>query len=366
MSKDDPPKSNPFPYKVELHVHIDGSVRPQTLLDIASKRDIQWEYNDLKSLTDVICLKEPSSLQQLLRAFDTFMPVLAGDSEALYRIAYEFCEDCARQGIKYAEARYSPHEMANDSEKPEHSSKSGNLSPSDVVSTISDGLQKGSEDFGVNVKSILCCMRHRPEWSMETVDLCRRYQDEGVVGIDIAGEEYPVCGQDSSSESLHLKAFLEAERLGIHRTAHAGEVGSAKVVQEAMDQLKVERIGHGYVSLDDPVLYQRALHQQIHFELCPISSIRTSAVGTDISKHPLLRFAKDKANYSINTDDPVIFTNSLAEDYQMALDAGLSRQQVIDSIFNAARSCFAPEKEKEKLLRDLKQIYITEKVERIV
>ncbi|XP_050398215.2 adenosine deaminase isoform X1 [Patella vulgata] len=347
-----------FPYKVELHVHIDGAVRPKTLLQIASKRGIPLPYKDEASLSKAICIKEPCTLQVLLKAFDEYMPILAGDKSALYRMAYEFCEDCANQGIRYVEARYSPHELANNSPEPEHALEPGNLSPTDVVATICEGLQKGSSDFAINAKSILCCMRHRPEWSMEVVDLCRRYHDSGVVGIDIAGEEYLVCSQDGA-KSIHQQAFLEACKLDIHRTAHAGEVGSSQVVKEAMDQLKVERIGHGYLILDDKELYARAHRQDVHFELCPISSIRTSAVGADITKHPMLRFADDNMNYSINTDDPVIFTNTLLEDYQMALQAGLTRQQIITTIFNAAKSSFAPEKEKTQILNDLVQVYET-------
>lgn len=344
-----------FPYKVELHVHLDGAVRPQTILDIAKSRGLHMPHENIEEFKKDVVLYEPASLEALLKCFHTFMPVLAGCRDALRRIAYEFCEDCAAHNIKYVETRYAPHLFANDAEKPIFAASQGDLTPREVVSIICKALKDGSRDFGITVKSILCCMEHTPQWSLEVADLCIEFKSEGVVAIDIAGDDFaPGVEPD---ECLHKQAFKKAYEAGIHRTVHAGENGPAEGIKEALDHMNAERIGHGYHVLEDMELYKRCLKDQVHFEVCPESSIKTGSVSTDLSKHPLLRFVADGANFSINTDDPIVLDNDIDEDYRLAKEMGLTDEQIVKSIFNAARDCFAPEEEKKQLMADLIKVY---------
>lgn len=354
-----------FSYKVELHVHLDGAVRIETVLDISKTKNrplistaedgTETVIQDLESLEKVIVQKKPSSLPEFLQIFNVFMPVIAGDKEAVSRIAYEFCEDCASSGTRYVEVRYCPHLLANTHEKPDYARERGTFSPRDVVQTVCEALEKGSRDCNVTVNSILCCMTHRPEWSAEILELCKEFKDRGVVAIDSAGKDFDP-GKDPS-ECEHKKAFKEAYNCGIHRTVHAGENGPAQGVQEALDHMFAERIGHGYHVIDDPSLYSRCKDDQVHFEMCPDSSIKTGSCPPDIHQHPMIRFAKEGLNFSINTDDPSILDNVLADDYDLALEMGLSREQIIKSIFSAARASFATEDQKKKLLADLVEVY---------
>ncbi|XP_041361432.1 adenosine deaminase-like [Gigantopelta aegis] len=343
-----------FPVKVELHVHLDGAVRTQTILDIGQKRGIKLPASTVDGLNKEIVISYGASLDTLLASFHIFAPVFAGDRDAVYTMAYEFCEDCARQGIVYAEVRYSPHLLANTFDKPAYARESGSFSPRDVVCTVNEALEKGSRDFNITVKSILACIRSSSEWSKEVASLCKEFRNSGVVGIDIAMSEF--LSDQHPDECPHRQAFLTAKNDGIHRTTHAGEVGEPANVYEALDDYYAERIGHGYRSILDAKLYERIKREGIHFETCPISSLKTAGASSR-TDHPILRFATDGANFSINTDDPTVLGNDLTDDYLMALEFGLTEKQIQTSIFNAAWSSFASDKEKQEIIKKLVEVY---------
>ncbi|XP_072222432.1 adenosine deaminase isoform X2 [Leuresthes tenuis] len=300
--------------KVELHVHLDGAIRVETILDVAN-----------------------------------------GDREAIKRIAYEFVEDKAKEGVIYVEVRYSPHLLANSNVEPiQWNQPKGDLSPDEVVRLVNEGLRKGEGAFKIKVRSILCCMRHMPSWSMDIVELCKKYQDEGVVAIDLAGDESLNCEANPD----HRKAYEEAVRCGIHRTVHAGEVGPASVVKEAVEVLKAERVGHGYRTLEDEALYKKLLAQNMHFEVCPISSKLTGACNSDFTQHPVITFRMDRANYSLNTDDPLIFNSTLHLDYSTAhKHMGFTEEEFKRLNIKSAESSFLPNEEKKQLLQELYEAY---------
>ncbi|XP_022618949.1 adenosine deaminase [Seriola dumerili] len=341
--------------KVELHVHLDGAIRVQTILDIAKRRGIFLPANTVEELTSVIILEEPATLTKFLGKFAEYMHVVAGDREAIKRIAYEFLEDKAKEGVIYVEVRYSPHFLANTKVDPiPWDQKEGDLSPDEVVHVVNEGLSEGERAFNIKARSILCCMRHMPSWSMDIVELCKKYRHEGVVAIDLAGDESLNC----EAYPGHRMAYEEAARCGIHRTVHAGEVGPPSVVQEAVEVLKAERVGHGYRTLEDQALYKKLLAQNMHFEVCPVSSKLTGACDPDFTKHPVITFRKDKANYSLNTDDPLIFNSTLHLDYSTAQKyMGFTEEEFKRLNIRSAESCFLPEEEKKELLQQLHEAY---------
>ncbi|XP_054029438.1 adenosine deaminase isoform X2 [Dryobates pubescens] len=230
----------------------------------------------------------------------------------------------------------------------------GDLTPDEVVNLVNQGLQDGERDFHIKARSILCCMRHMPSWSPEVVELCKKYQNNSVVAIDLAGDE--CLKVENSSE--HKAAYEEAERCGVHRTVHAGEVGPPARIKEAVYMLKAERIGHGYHVLEDLELYKELLKAKMHFEVCPWSSYLTGACLPDFRKHPAVQFKKDQANFSINTDDPLIFNSTIDKDYSIVKDyMGFTEEEFKRVNLNAARSSFLPEKEKQELLNTLYEAY---------
>uniref|UniRef100_A0A672HEP2 Adenosine deaminase n=1 Tax=Salarias fasciatus TaxID=181472 RepID=A0A672HEP2_SALFA len=319
------------------------------------RRGINLPAQTAEGMTRRICLEEPATLTVFLSKFNEYMHVIAGDREAIKRIAYEFVEDKAKEKVIYVEVRYSPHLLANTKVKPiPWNQQEGDLSPDEVVHLVNEGLREGEKAFNIKARSILCCMRHMPSWSMEVAALCKKYQHEGVVAIDLAGDESLNC----EAYPEHRKAYEEAERCGIHRTVHAGEVGPATVVKEAVDVLKAERIGHGYRTLYDRDLYTKLREKNMHFEMCPVSSKLTGACQPDFTRHPIITFMKDKANYSLNTDDPLILSSTLHLDYRIAQNLmGFSEEEFKRVNINSAKSSFLPKEEKEELLYSLYEAY---------
>ncbi|XP_037258261.1 adenosine deaminase isoform X3 [Falco rusticolus] len=264
--------------KVELHVHLDGAIRPETILHFGRKRGVPLPGSTVDDLLNHVSCRIPMTLTQFLGKFNHYMPAIAGDREAVRRIAYELVETKAKEGVIYVEVRYSPHLLANCCVDPIPWGQSeGDLTPDEVVNLVNQGLQDGERDFRIKARSILCCMRHMPSWSPEVVELCKKYRNNSVVAIDLAGDES--VKMENSSE--HRKAYeparrggvsdrsccKEAERCGIHRTVHAGEAGPPAIIKEAVYLLKAERIGHGYRVLEDPELYKELLGAKMHFEM---------------------------------------------------------------------------------------------------
>ncbi|XP_015685257.1 adenosine deaminase [Protobothrops mucrosquamatus] len=340
--------------KVELHVHLDGAIKPETILYFGKKRGIHLPADTVDGLLKQISYDEPETLTHFLQKFALYMPAIAGDREAIQRIAYEFVEMKAKEGVIYVEVRYSPHLLANCGVDPiPWNQKKGDLTPDEVVSFVNQGLKDGEKDFNIKVKSILCCMRNKPSWSPEVLELCKKYWNDTVVAIDLAGDESVIAAC-----SDHRKAYEEAERYGIHRTVHAGEVGTSEVIKEAVNILKTERIGHGYHIFEDEQLYKRLLKQNIHFELCPWSSHLTGACKTSFEEHPVIRFMKDGANYSLNSDDPLIFRSTIDTDYRIARDhMKFTEGEFMKLNINAAKSSFLKEQDKKELLYKLYEAY---------
>ncbi|XP_069506252.1 adenosine deaminase-like [Ambystoma mexicanum] len=346
---------SPHHCKVELHVHLDASIRPETILHFARKRHIPLPADNVGGLQQHVCCKEPSSLTVFLAKFSHFMPAIAGDREALKRIAYEFVETKSKEKVIYVEVRYSPHYFANCRVCPiPWGQKEGDLTPDEVVDLVNQGIKEGERDFNIKVRSILCCIRHMPDWSPEIVELAKKYRNDTVVAIDLAGDE----SLNGDAYPGHRKAYEEAVRCGIHRTVHAGEAGPPSVVKEAVEILKAERIGHGYHTIDDQVLYNELLEKDMHFEFCPWSSYITGACDRDLRKHPMIQFKRDQANFSLSTDGPLLFDSNLELDYSIAKQyMGFTEDDFKQVNINAARSCFLPEGEKTALLKQLSEEY---------
>ncbi|NXU56777.1 ADA deaminase, partial [Turnix velox] len=319
------------------------------------KRGVPLPGSTVDDLLKHISYKTPLTLSKFLEKFNHYMPAIAGDREAVRRIAYELVETKAKEGVVYVEVRYSPHLLANCCVDPiPWNQAEGDLTPEEVVTLVNQGLQDGERDFHIKARSILCCMRHMPSWSPEVVELCKKYRNNSVVAIDLAGDE----AFKVETNSGHHKAYEEAERCGIHRTVHAGEAGPPAMIKEAVYLLKTERIGHGYHVLEDPELYKELLKAKMHFEVCPWSSYLTGACLPDFTKHPAVQFRKDCANYSINTDDPLIFNSTIDKDYGIMKDyMGFTEEDFKKVNINAAQSSFLPKEEKQELLNKLYEAY---------
>ncbi|KAF5397300.1 Adenosine deaminase [Paragonimus heterotremus] len=240
---------------IELHVHLDGALRADTLWDVAKRRQIKLPHSNFEEFRRNFSPRNPYSLTKFLSGFQWVIPILAGDKEALVRSAMEFVEDCRyRSGLCYVEARFAPHILTGSC-----------MDAEAVIQATLDGLQRASTKHVVQTRLILCIMRDRPETADEVLQLARKYEPHGVVGIDIAGDESNWTSQDLSPELL--KTFELAKVYGVHRTVHAGEAGPAEAVHEAVFRLHAERVGHGYSVLENAIIYEQVRKTGVHFEV---------------------------------------------------------------------------------------------------
>jgi len=322
-----------------------------TVWELCKQKGIELPGDgSIESLRSHVEMTDPANLTQFLAGFQFTSPALAGDLSAIERLGREFCEDAAFNGLLYVESRFCPHLLLK-SEDPE-------VTADDIVEAVLRGFKDGEAKYGVTARAILCCIRGLDQFSEDVLRLCVKYKEQGVVGLDIAGDEE---GLDPSDEfmfdPLTIKVFNEAKEKGIHRTVHAGEVGPAKCVQQALDLLHAERIGHGYRVLEDEELYQRCLRDKVHFEVCPTSSLLTGAQPLGYFYHAVCRFADDGANFSINTDDPMVTGTWTEQEYELVQSWGLKEVHLIRANVNALRASFLPEEEKSELLKKLFQAY---------
>ncbi|VDO28818.1 unnamed protein product, partial [Heligmosomoides polygyrus] len=232
--------------QVELHLHLDGSIRFSTLLELSLAHGTPLKgAKTVEELKKVLITHEPANLSKVLEAFDLFLPIVRGDKVAIERIAYEMCEDQAANGVIYFEGRYSPHLLCL---------PGGELTPKGVVEAVKRGFDRGEAKFGVKARSIMCCIRGLDQYADDILQLATDLRHLGVVAIDVAGSAH---GADEQYEAKVVHIFQEAFKRGIHRTVHAGESGGAKEVAKAINDMHAERIGHGYRVMRDSDMYKQ-------------------------------------------------------------------------------------------------------------
>ncbi|GFG34195.1 hypothetical protein Cfor_08172 [Coptotermes formosanus] len=268
-----------------------------------------------------------------LVASNTICALPSGDLAAIERVAYEFCEDKAKNGVLYTEARYSPHFLLAENVP------SDIQALSEVVRAVNRGFARGEESFHIKVRSILCTLVGTNQ-ALDVVELSQIFQNEGVVGIDMASQATRDPGEhvEVPDTGVEVEAFQTAAKLGIHRTVHAGETGSAQMVQRAIELYHAERIGHGYHVLEDDAVYNTVRVRDIHLENCPWSSYLTGSVPLSTPKHPVVQFAEDEVNFSISTDDPMVTGHELQGDYDLANYWGLTEVHLIRAVSDIQKS----------------------------
>lgn len=275
--------------KIELHCHLDGSVRPETILDIATKESIEIPTYDLNELRGL--LEAPLECKSLVEYLDRFnLPIkIMQSKENLRRITYELLEDAAKENVKYIEIRYAPVL---------HTEKG--LTIEQVIESVLDGIKQGEKDFDIKANLILSCLRHSGANSAAAVvEAGKKFLDKGVVAVDLAGAE---------NEGF-AKEFVDvidiAREYGYRVTIHAGETGIGLNVVDAIKLLHAERIGHGVAIKDLKEAYDLVKENNVTLEMCPTSNMQTKAVKS-YEEHPLFKFYKDGIRVSFNTDNRTV------------------------------------------------------------
>lgn len=319
---------------IELHRHLDGNVRLETVLDLGRKYNLPLPAWDLESLRPHIQVMEPQvGIMAFIAKFKWFTGVMV-DLEACRRIAYENVEDASHEGIDYIELRFSPWFMA----------EPHGLDPEGLVEAIMDGVKAGIQDFDIQVKLIGILSRtYGPEIAWKELGALLTHYDN-LVAIDLAGDEAHFPAE------LFTEHFKKARGLGLEVTAHAGEAAGPESIWQAIRFLGASRIGHAITAVDDPELMDFMLENRVGIESSLTSNLQTSSIS-DYVHHPIKQFLNHGLLATINTDDPGISNIDLRYEYEVAAPAaGLSIEQIHQAQRNAIEVAFLSDQEKDTLL----------------
>lgn len=319
---------------IELHRHLDGSVRLETVIELAENKGIPLPAYDVESLRPYVVVQgKTAGLMDFIGRF-RYLTAILDDLDACRRVAYENVEDAQREGIDYIELRFSPWFMA----------ETHRLDPEGVVEAVADGIRTAERDTGVRAQMIGILSRtYDAETCHRELDALLAHRDH-LVAIDLAGDEvkYPA--------GKFREHFSRAREAGLAVTAHAGEADGPESVWAAIRDLGAARIGHGIHSLRDPELVEYLLEHRIGLEVCITSNLHTGVVER-YRDHPVRQLFEHGLLVNLNTDDPAISGIDLAHEYEAAAPAaGLSPDQARQSQMNALEMAFLPESEKRALL----------------
>jgi adenosine deaminase len=327
--------------KVLLHDHLDGGLRPQTIIDLA--KDLDYNKLPTKNADELAVWfhrgANKGNLVEYLQGFEHTTAVMQ-TKEGLERIAYEMMEDMRNGGVVYVETRFAPvyHRMKG-------------LYYEDSVNAVLAGLERGKKDFGVGYGLILCGMRNMKD-TLDIAELAINFRNDGVVGFDLAGEEggYP--------PKKHIEAFQHIQRANFNITVHAGEAFGKDSIWQAIQWCGAHRIGHATRLVEDIVfdsagnavkfgeLAQYILDKRIPLEICLLSNLHTGAVDK-IENHPFGMLYKEKFRVTINTDDRLMSDTTMTKEFLTAIKYfNLNFEDFEKITINSMKSAFIPYKER--------------------
>ena len=319
---------------IDLHRHLDGSVRLHTILELGKKHNLPLPAMELEGLRPFVQVMEAQpGIMAFIERFKWMTGILV-DYDACCRISYENVLDAKAEGIDYVELRFSPLFMA----------QPHNLEPASIVSAIVDGVRQGMAETGIKVNLIGILSRHfGPREAMHELNALLAHKTD-FVGLDLAGDEANFPGE------LFVDHFRIACDAGWQITVHAGEAAGAESIWQAIQGLGALRIGHGVCVFDDPVLVDYIVKHRIGIETNLTSNVQTSTVPS-YQAHPLKAMLEAGMLATINSDDPGISSITLPYEYEVAAPkAGLSQDQILQAQKNALEVAFLSEDDKKALL----------------
>jgi adenosine deaminase len=319
--------------KTELHCHLDGSVRPTTMLELGHAYGVYMPHAEEELLRDHMRVDDARHLEDYLQRFDITLGVMQ-TRDALERIAYELAEDAAREHVRYIEVRFSPVLNVR-----------GGLTTADVVDAVLAGLGHAETTLGIVGRVIICSLRHLPpSVSMELAELAVAYRNRGVVAFDLAG------GERGNPAAAHAEAFAYVRRHDMACTVHAGEGDGPRSIREAVHICGAHRIGHGTRLIEDESLMEFVNDRRIGVEICLTSNVQTRAVES-YADHPLRRYYDRGLNVSLSTDNRLMSGTTLTDEYEHAVRSlGFTLEELGDVALNGFASAFLPWSERQRVL----------------
>jgi aminodeoxyfutalosine deaminase len=321
--------------KVELHVHLEGSIQPETLLLLAEKNQIDLPYTTVEGLREWFTFRD---FPHFVEIYFTICDCLC-TADDVENIAREFLRGQARQNVRYSEVIFTPYT---------HFDTKNSISFPDQLAALSRAREWALEELGVRANWVLDVSREvRPiEHSHTVTDWAISGLDAGVVGLGVGGPEV-----DNPPEMFE-EAFRRARSAGLASLPHAGETAGPASVWGALKTLKADRIGHGVRCVEDPELVAYLRGTQVPLDVSPSSNVCLSVVPS-IDRHPLPRMLEEGLFVTINSDDPALFNTTLTDEYQRITETfGFSAGEIQQLVLNAVHASCLPENERSRMERE--------------
>lgn len=321
--------------KVELHCHLDGSLRIESMIDQALKDKVELPTTDPETLQKIVCFDgKQSSLSDYLKNFDLTLKVLQ-TPESLTRAAYELAEDCARENVLYLEVRYSPIL---------HTERG--MTTMETVDAVLKGLKQAERDFKIKTGIIICGIRSiSPEYSYRLAELAVAFKNRGVVGFDLAGIEENFPAKD------HREAFNLILQNNINTTLHAGESYGPESIHQAVHYCGAHRIGHGVRLKENGDLLNYINDHRIALEMCLTSNVQTGSVP-NYESHPFKFYYEYGLRVTLNTDNRLISNTTLTKEYYLAHKYyQLGIRDFKEIIIGGFKSAFLPHRTRTELIK---------------
>jgi adenosine deaminase len=321
--------------KTDLHCHLDGSLRVETILALAEEQGVRLPADTPEGLARAIHMGEVcASLEDYLTAFDVTLAVLQRE-EALFRAAHELATDCAAENVRYLEVRYSPLLHTREG-----------LKPTTIVDAVLQGLREAKRETGIESNVIVCGIRHMdPQTSVRLAELAVAYKGKGVVGFDLAGAEE---GHPAAQHQEAIQLILDNN---VNVTIHAGEAYGPESIAQAVHECGAHRIGHGVRLRESGDLLNFVNDHRIPLEMCPSSNVQTRSVG-DFESHPLKFYFDFGLRVTVNTDNRLITDTTVTKELLVAHERmGFTLADLCTLLVQGFKSAFLPFREKAELLR---------------
>lgn len=326
--------------KVELHRHLEGSVRLETLIDIARQHAFEMPDYDIETLRPFVQMMpdEPRDWQHFLAKFVTLRQYFRSP-ESIDRITREAVADAAQDNVRYMELRFTPKALSTVTKAP----------PREVIEWVCHAAQESAAEHDIDVRLIVSMNRHESiAFGEQVLDAVLACQASGIVGVDLAGQE------SGFPATLFRPLFLRAKAAGLHVTIHAGEWQGAESVWDAVGNLVADRVGHGIRALEDMGIVNVLVERGIVLEVCPTSNCDTGVVRA-LEHHPLPLLTYSGVQTTINTDDPLISNVTLTDELYHAMDAmRLPLAEVKAAVLRAADAAFLPHDQRAALAARLR------------
>lgn len=323
--------------KAELHCHLDGSLRLDTILDLAQKDKVKLPTTDKDRLAKAVIVQgRVKNLEEYIDKFKITLAVLQ-TPHALERAAFELAQDAAAENVRYLEVRYSPIL---------HTERG--MTPMESLDAVLRGLHKAEDEFNIRTGVIICGIRNiSPTISLRLAELAVAYKYSGVVGFDLAGAEENYPAKD------HLKAFYLIRNNNINVTLHAGEAYGPESIHQAIHYCGANRIGHGTRLKEDGDLMNYVNDHRIALEICLSSNVHTGSVER-IEDHPVRFYHDYGLRVTLNTDNRLISNTTLVDEYWLAHKVfNFNMLDFKDFIISAFKSAFLNHRERTQLIRQV-------------